>query len=95
MADAARTIQVLGNLLSNAIKFTPRDGEIRIGFEATASRPTRSVCGETRSAGVFGSGPLRREYREERVQRAVADEARGEEHEPQQVEGIARNLEKR
>lgn len=34
MADAARTVQVLGNLLSNAIKFTPSGGEVRVGFEA-------------------------------------------------------------
>jgi signal transduction histidine kinase len=44
MADAARAIQVLGNLLSNAIKFTPRDGEIRVGFEPNGDEVTFFVA---------------------------------------------------
>ncbi len=35
LVDAGRGVQVLGNLLSNAVKFTPRGGQIRVGFEAT------------------------------------------------------------
>jgi len=48
MADATRALQVLGNLISNAIQFSPRDGKIRIGFEA---------AGDVVSFFVADSGP--------------------------------------
>ncbi|MDF3068545.1 MAG: hypothetical protein K0R38_4146 [Polyangiaceae bacterium] len=44
LADGARVIQVLGNLLSNAIKFTPAEGTIRVGFDATKDAVTFSVA---------------------------------------------------
>ena len=42
--DLERGLQVLGNLLSNAIKFTPRHGEIRIGFTPTDEEVTFFVA---------------------------------------------------
>lgn len=43
-ADRARVVQVLANLMRNAIKFTPRDGAIVVGVEATDRVVTFSVA---------------------------------------------------
>ena len=42
--DAARLEQIIGNLLSNAMKFTPENGEVRVGVDASDGRAVLKVA---------------------------------------------------